>query len=131
MGRLDSDDVLTVALDCCSAGNGVHIGGVLLWGAGHASTDDIDKGEDAGDGRVDDGLFEMCKVLVPSAARIDAGGDSVRQVVGVGEEPSVKAAVHVQVDVDEAGGYIEAGDIGLSFVRCRAIAALRRQFCRL
>ena len=38
----------------------------------------------------------------------------MRQVVRVGEEPSIKAAVHVQVDVDEAGGDVEAGDIGLS-----------------
>ena len=78
-----------------------------------------------------DGFFEICNILVPSAARIDAGGDAVRQVVGVGEEPSIKAAVHVQVDVDEAGGDVEAGDIGFSLPRYRATAAPQRQFCRL
>ena len=115
MGRLDPDDVLGIALDRGGAGDGVHIGGVLLGRAGHASADDVDKGEDAGDGLVHDGLFEICNILVPSTARIDASGDSVRQVVRVGEQPGIKAAVHVQMDVDEAGGDVEAGDIGLSF----------------
>ena len=62
---------------------------------------------------VDDGLDKIWKVLPPRTACIDAGGDTVWQAVLIGIQPNMETAVGVQVNVEQAGCYVESRGIDI------------------
>ena len=95
----------------------VLLGGVVVFG--HARSDDVEEGEDAGVGVVDDAATELGKVAPAGGASIGDGGNAVGDAHGVdwnGEvavAPGVvaKSGEDVHVDVDEPGREIETGDV--------------------
>ena len=111
VGRFGTDDVFAVLFNRCGAERGVHFADVLFGRTDHASTDDIDKGQDAGLGGVDDGALEIGHILPSSAACIYYGGHAVGQGVLVGKEPALIPPIDVDVDIDQARGDIEAGHV--------------------
>ena len=111
VGRLSADDVLAVLFDRLGAERGVHFADVLFGSTDHTSADDIDKGQDAGLGGVDDGTLEVGHILPASTACIYDGGHAVGQGVLVGKEPAAISSIDVDVDIDQARSDIEAGHV--------------------
>ena len=111
VGRLGADNVLAVLLNRRGAERGIHFADILLGSTDHASTDDIDKGQDAGLGGIDDGALEIGHILPSSTACIYYGSYAVGQSVLVGEEPALISSIDVDVDIDQAWGDIETGHI--------------------
>ena len=95
----------------------VLLGGIVV--VGHAGADDVDEGEDAGTGVVDDAAAELGEVSPAGGAGVGDGGDAVGDGHGIGRDGEVavapgvvaKAGEDVDVDVDEARSEVEAGDI--------------------
>ncbi len=85
----------------------------------HAGADDVDEGEDAGLGVVDDAVAELGEVSPAGGAAVGDGGDAVGNGHGVGLDAEVavapgvvaKSDEDVNVDVDEAGSEVETGDV--------------------
>src|SRR5262249_22985429 len=128
VGCLDADDEAGKFLDHVGGSSGIHVTCVLFrWLGAHAATYDIQKGEDASLGAVDDAVFEVGKILVPGAAGVGDGGDAAaeREAVGVDTVVAIvgvdgsRPGVDVGVNVNEARSDIEAfGVDGFCRVSC-------------
>ena len=109
VGGLDADDHVTVGGGGGCRVRGVEVGDHLLRTA-HAGGRDVDVGQDAADGRVDQAGAEVLKFQVAGGAGVDAGGDTLFQEMGIGVEGiepvarfSSAGPVGVEVYVDDAG----------------------------
>lgn len=118
VGGFDADDDILVFGG--EFGDGVGVEVVLFGGVGdHAEAGDVEHGEDAGAGAVDDGGAEDFEVAPAGGAGIDHGGDAGAEGEGIGLDgviagPGAGIAggeEDVDVEVDEAGGDEEAGDV--------------------
>ena len=98
---------------------GIHFVQVLFVLRPHAATDNVDKGKNAGDGAVDHSILEVGKIFPARTARIHGCRHSAAQgktigihtvIAGVGVA-FARARVYMYVDVHQAGGDIEAGNI--------------------
>src|SRR5205814_8606357 len=97
-----------------------HVGEVLLeLVAPHAGADDVEERQDAGLGAIDDAILEVVETSPPRRSGIGDGGDAGPQreavriqavVAGVGSTLG-RSGVHVNVNVDESGRYVESGRI--------------------
>ena len=119
---LNADDDVAVLFDGLRKRIEVHVVFVLLGDIvviGHARSDNVDEGEDAGGGIVNDAATELGKVTPARGAGVGDGGNAVwdgHDVGGDGEvavAPGVvaKSEEDVHVDVDEPGREIETGDV--------------------
>ena len=87
--------------------------------AAHAFAHDVQKREHAGFGAIDDAIFEVREIAPAGAAGVGHGGDArpkgeairIDAVVAIIGAALSGAGVDVHVNVDEAGGDIEAADI--------------------
>ncbi|MGC4055608.1 MAG: hypothetical protein QM757_42835 [Paludibaculum sp.] len=120
MGGFDANDHVGELLREPGQFLGLHVLGVLLDDVSHhAEAGDVDEGEDFGFGAVDHREFEELEVAPAGAAGVGHGGDSgaEAEVVradaviagpGVGNDGGGE---DVGVDVDQAGGDDQAGDV--------------------
>src|ERR1700684_1082398 len=77
---LDADDDVAVLFDRLRERIEVHVVFVLLGGIvviGHARSDNVEEGEDAGRGIVDDAATELWKVAPTRGAGVGNGGNAV------------------------------------------------------
>ena len=102
---------------------------------GHADAPDIQEGQHAGARTIDDGLFELREVAPARGAGIDHGRDSHAQSEGVGVDAgfaarqahAVRSGKDVRVQIDQARGEVQPGDINhLARLFGRNIARDRR-----
>ena len=106
---------------------------VLDLAASHAVADDVEEGEDAGAGLVDDPCLEIFEVAPAGAAGVGNGGRAAfeREAVRRDAAESARVAlalagVDVDVDVDETGRDVKAGDIDGLRGLCRRDVGLYR-----
>lgn len=125
MGGFDADDDVGVFVDGLCAALDVHLVDGLLKTAIHAVGDDVEKGEDANVGVIDDFEFGLEESAGAGSAGIDDGGDAGlegevgehaegRFVFARGRLKPVEgsaAVADVVMDIDEPGRDIEAGDV--------------------
>src|SRR3984957_9377327 len=120
--RLDADDDVAVLFDRLRKRIEVHVVFVLLGNivaVGHARSDNVEEGEDAGRGVVNDAATKLGKVAPTRGARIGDGGHAVWDGHDVGRDREVavapgvvaKPGEDVYVHVDKPGREIEAGDV--------------------
>src|SRR3984957_16631740 len=120
--RLDADDDVAVLFNRLRERIEVHVVFVLLGhivAVGHARSDNVYEGEDAGRGVVNDAATKLGKVAPTRGARIGDGGHAVWDGHDVGRDREVavapgvvaKSGEDVYVHVDKPGREIEAGDV--------------------
>src|SRR5690606_22325241 len=98
----------------------VHRVDVLLERPGHAQIHDVDIGKDARLCQVDHGAFEVEKVSGPGCPRVHHRGHAGPEAGPIGHHAppvGVTRVVAMDVDVEGAGGHVEARDIHHAFGR--------------
>ena len=85
MSEFGSDQMVAILLDLCGAANCVQSGCILLGGTLHTGSYDVDKGQDAVSGGINDLISKIGEILPAGSACIDHGGKAIGQNVLLGK----------------------------------------------